>query len=83
MDGHIAPFPDDLPARCIRMYSFVGDTVLDPFGGRGTTTKVAIECKRNSILYEKNRKYMTHIKRYVIPEQSKLYASNAKIDFGD
>lgn len=83
IDGHIAPFPDDLPSRCIKLYSFVGDTILDPFGGRGTTTKMAILNKRNSILYEMNKKHLVHIKRYLLPEQNSLYNNNAKIEFGD
>lgn len=37
LDGHIAPFPVELPYRCIGLYSFVGDTVLDPFAGSGTS----------------------------------------------
>ncbi|MHA1265260.1 MAG: DNA-methyltransferase [Candidatus Helarchaeota archaeon] len=49
---HIAMFPDELPKRLIRMYTFLGDTVLDPFLGSGTTTKVAIELQRNSIGFE-------------------------------
>ena len=49
---HDAMFPDELPRRLIRMYSFIGDTVLDPFLGSGTTTKVASELGRNSIGYE-------------------------------
>lgn len=61
-EGHIAPFPDELPHRCIKLYSFVGETVLDPFGGSGTTTKMAIQNKRNSILYEINKEYIFHIK---------------------
>lgn len=51
-DIHDAMFPDDLPYRLIRMYSFVGDTVIDPFLGSGTTTKVAASLGRNSIGYE-------------------------------
>jgi site-specific DNA-methyltransferase (adenine-specific) len=47
--NHPAPFPEELSSRLIRMYSFVGDTVLDPFGGSGTTTASAIKTKRNSI----------------------------------
>jgi len=49
---HDAMFPDELPRRLIRMYSFAGDTVLDPFLGSGTTSKVAVEMGRNSIGYE-------------------------------
>jgi len=49
---HQAMFPEELPYRLIRMYSLVGDTVLDPFLGSGTTTKVAAGLGRNSIGYE-------------------------------
>ncbi len=56
-ENHPAPFPEELPRRCIRLYSFVGDTVLDPFAGSGTTLKVARELGRNSIGYEINPAY--------------------------
>jgi len=56
-ENHPAPFPEELPRRCIRLYSFVGDTVLDPFAGSGTTLKVARDLGRNSIGYEINPKY--------------------------
>jgi len=52
MKHHIAMFPDELPRRIIQMYSFVGDTVLDPFTGSGTTNKVSAELARNSIGFE-------------------------------
>lgn len=51
-DNHPAPFPEELPRRIMRMFSFTGDTVLDPFLGSGTTTKVADEMDRSSIGYE-------------------------------
>jgi len=47
-----APFPEELARRIITLYSYVGDTVLDPFAGTGTTLKVANELKRNAIGYE-------------------------------
>ncbi len=50
--GHIAIFPDELPRRLMRMFTYEGDTVLDPFLGSGTTTRVAWELGRNSIGYE-------------------------------
>lgn len=50
--GGIAIFPDTLPYRLMKMFSYEGDTVLDPFLGSGTTTKVALELGRNSIGYE-------------------------------
>ena len=60
-EGHPAPFPEELPRRCIRLYSFVGDTVLDPFAGSGTTLRVARELGRNSIGYEINPEYESTI----------------------
>jgi site-specific DNA-methyltransferase (adenine-specific) len=56
-EGHPAPFPEELPRRCIKLYSFPGDTILDPFAGSGTTLKVAKELERNSIGYEINPEY--------------------------
>jgi DNA modification methylase len=56
--GHIAPFPFDIPERCIRLYSFVGETVLDPFAGSGTTAIAAIRNRRSSIMVEQNKDYV-------------------------
>lgn len=47
--GHPAPFPAALAERLIRMFSFAGDTVLDPFAGTGSTNVAAIAAGRNSI----------------------------------
>jgi DNA modification methylase len=49
---HPAPFPVELAERLIRMFSFVGDTVLDPFSGTASTQIAAARCGRNSIGYE-------------------------------
>ncbi len=54
-ERRVAAFPDEIPYRLIRMFSIVGDTVLDPFLGTGTTMKVAKELGRNSIGYEIDR----------------------------
>ena len=56
-DGHPAPFPMELAYRLIRMFSFVGDTVLDPFVGSGSTTEAAIQGHRSSIAYEIEKAY--------------------------
>ncbi|MFQ5833735.1 MAG: DNA-methyltransferase [Candidatus Thorarchaeota archaeon] len=56
-EGHPAPFPEELPRRCIRLYSFLGDTVLDPFAGTGTTLAAARRLGRNSIGYEINPEF--------------------------
>ena len=61
-DKHLAPFPEELPKRLIKMFSFVGDTVLDPFLGSGTTSMAALKLSRNSIGYEVNEKYLDTIK---------------------
>lgn len=50
--GHPAPYPPKLAERLIRMFSFAGDTVLDPFGGTGSTAIGAIEAGRNSISFD-------------------------------
>lgn len=59
-DGHIAVFPEELPHRLIKMFSFAGETIFDPFMGSGTTALAAKNLQRNSIGYEINpdfRKY--------------------------
>ena len=63
--GHPAPFPDSLPERLIKLYTFKNDTVLDPFGGSGTTMKVARDLNRNSITYEINSEYIEIIKHKI------------------
>lgn len=61
-EGHIAVFPEELPHRLIKMFSFVGDTILDPFTGSGTTSLAAKNLKRNSIGYEINAQFLKNIK---------------------
>ena len=55
--GHPAPFPVEVAARLIRMFSFAGDSILDPFLGTGSTTVAAIREGRNSIGNEIDPKY--------------------------
>lgn len=54
---HPAPYPTELADRLIRMFSFVGDTVLDPFLGTGTTSVAAMRCGRNSVGFEVDPHY--------------------------
>ena len=61
-EGHIAMFPVELPTRLIKMFSFVGDTVLDPFLGSGTTSLAALKLNRNSAGYEINPDFLPIIK---------------------
>lgn len=62
-DKHLAMFPEELPRRLIRMYSFVGDTVLDPFLGSGTTSLAAKNLSRNSVGIEVNRDFVPILHR--------------------
>ena len=70
--GHEAMFPDELPRRLIKMFTFIGDTVLDPFLGSGTTVKVALELQRNAIGYEINKDFLEIIKEKIGMEESLL-----------
>lgn len=57
-EGHIARFPVELPHRLIRMFSFPGENVLDPFLGSGTTSVAAARLERNSVGFEMNPDFM-------------------------
>jgi site-specific DNA-methyltransferase (adenine-specific) len=61
-DKHTAAFPVEIPRRLTMMYSFVEDTVLDPFLGSGTTTKAALELGRHSIGVEINPAFFGYMK---------------------
>jgi len=64
---HIAPFPYELPYRFIKAYSYIGETVLDPFCGSGTTLLAAKNLNRNGIGYEINRDFSKIIKQKLKP----------------
>lgn len=69
---HPAPFPFELAYRLVRMFSFVGDTVLDPFIGTGTTMLAAMKCGRNSIGVEIDPKYFEKTSARLIHENQTL-----------
>lgn len=77
--GHEAMFPDELPLRLIKMFTFVGETVLDPFLGSGTTIKVARQLRRDAIGYEINENYLSII-REKINNQENLFSFDDKIE---
>ena len=72
---HPAPYPVDLAERLIQMFSFVGDTVLDPFAGTGTTTLAASRLARNSISVEVDREYFRYLRNRV--QNSNALLTNA------
>lgn len=72
-DNHIAMFPEELPRRLIKMFAFVGDTVLDPFTGSGTTSLAAKNLGRNSIGYEINAEFIPIIKNKLKINQADIH----------
>jgi site-specific DNA-methyltransferase (adenine-specific) len=64
-DKHLAMFPEELPARLIKMFSFPNETALDPFLGSGTTSLAARKLNRNSVGYEINPEFIPMIKEKI------------------
>ena len=62
--GHPAVFPIEIPRRLIKLYSFVGEPVLDPFAGIGTTAMAALDLKRKAICIEQNPDYVELIEKH-------------------
>ncbi len=90
-DKHLAVFPEELPGRLIKMFSFVGDTILDPFLGSGTTSLAARKLNRNSIGYEINEAFLPVIKGKIGLGQTTLFKEavfdvftqdKLKVDYG-
>jgi len=77
---HPAPFPLELALRLVQMFSFTGDTVLDPFCGSGTTMVAALKTGRNSIGVEIEPEYCRMAARYLKAENSDLFTP-AKLEF--
>lgn len=85
-DKHLAMFPEELPKRLIKMFSFPQETVLDPFMGSGTTAAVAMALGRNSVGYEINNDFIPLIKSRISSNllndaQIKEVKQKATIDF--
>jgi DNA modification methylase len=80
LEEGIAAFPEEIPRRLITLFSFVGETVLDPFLGSGTTTKVARENRRNSFGYELDQELKPIIAKKIGYKQSTLVDKD-KIEF--
>ena len=73
---HPAPYPEELAYRLVRMFSFAGDTVLDPFMGTGTTLLAAARCARNSIGVEIEPAYVKSAKQRLEQELGTLFGEN-------
>jgi len=69
-EGHPAPYPLELAERLVRMFSFVGDTVFDPFLGTGTTSVAAARWGRHSHAIELDPSYFQHALTRLSPEPS-------------
>ena len=80
-DKHLAMFPEELPKRLIKMFSFVGDTVLDPFLGSGTTCLAAKNLNRNSVGYEINKDFLPAIKGKIKGDISVVKQEKKGVDF--
>ena len=78
--GHIAMFPEELPKRLIKMFSFVGETIFDPFAGSGTTSLAAKNLGRNSIAYEINKDFEPIIREKLGVDQIR-FDDDAKVFF--
>ncbi len=74
---HPAPYPIELAERLVRMFSFVGDTVLDPFMGTGTTTVAAAKWGRNSIGFEIDPHYYKLAQKRISEDTSSLFSKAA------
>ena len=72
---HPAPYPEELAERLIRMFSFVGDTVLDPFLGSGTTTVAAAKWGRNSIGVEIDMHYLEYAEDRIRSATGSLFSN--------
>ena len=75
---HPAIFPIEIPDRIIKMYSYIGDTVFDPWGGTGATAIASFLNNRNSITIEKDANFESWVKSRISYESSKYDLSNFK-----
>lgn len=69
--SHPAPYPEEIPLRCIKLFSYLGDVVVDPYVGSGTTCAVAKKCGRQYFGIDLNADYCEHSRRRIanIPEK--------------
>src|SRR5438105_8268750 len=70
-EEHPAVFPAEIPRRLIKLFTFWGDTVLDPFGGVGTTARAALPLGRKAVCVEQNARYVELIRALVPRNENK------------
>jgi modification methylase len=76
--GHPAPFPIELPHRCIQLYTYKNDVILDPFAGSGTSCVAAAQDGRHFIGYEINQEYVALAKSRLREEGQRLDLTDAE-----
>jgi DNA modification methylase len=76
-EGHPAPYPIELAERLIRLFSFAGDVVLDPFAGTGSTTLGAMRAGRSSIANELEPKYLAISQKRALAESAQYRLAGA------
>jgi len=76
----VAAFPEEIPYRLIKLFSYVGETVLDPFMGSGTTNKVAAMLGRNSIGYEIDLELREVVKEKMGLKKNSLFEKNYEVE---
>lgn len=77
--GHPAPFPEELPKRCIKLFSFVDDLILDPFVGSGTTLVSAMKLNRRAIGVEMSEKYCKIANQRIQSTVKELYLQQGNL----
>lgn len=82
-DEHPAVFPPELPLRLIKLFSFWGETVLDPFGGSGTTAEVSISLGRNIVSVDQSAKYSAMTRKRCAAAKKRGDEGEATIITGD
>lgn len=80
LENGIAAFPEEISYRLIKLFSYVGETVLDPFTGSGTTNKMAARLKRNSVGYEIDLELCEIVKEKMSLKQRSLFTKDYEVE---
>ncbi|WXG44262.1 MAG: site-specific DNA-methyltransferase [Promethearchaeati archaeon SRVP18_Atabeyarchaeia-1] len=80
LEKGIAAYPDEIPRRLIKLFSYKNEVVLDPFMGSGTTLKVALELGRRCVGYEIDLELLDVVKKKLNIDQSSLFGDKANFE---